>query len=120
MSDILDLSKIEAGRLEIEQRVFDLREELGGLIDLHQVSQGPGKGPLVPGEFGGAARGLFDGDSTRIKQVLEQSPLYRRPFTARRRGGLSAPPDPIDASRIGRSRRNVDVQRSATPASAST
>ncbi len=37
VSDILDVSKIEAGRLEIEQRVFDLRDELGSLVDLHRI-----------------------------------------------------------------------------------
>ncbi len=69
VSDILDLSKIEAGRLEIEHRVFDLRDELGGLIDLHQ-GRAQEKTLRFQAEFGAQARGEFHGDSTRIKQVL--------------------------------------------------
>ena len=69
VSDILDVSKIEAGRLEIEHRIFDLRDELGALIDLHQV-RAQEKGLSFRVEYGDAARGDFDGDSTRIKQVL--------------------------------------------------
>ncbi|MDB5434520.1 MAG: multi-sensor hybrid histidine kinase [Phenylobacterium sp.] len=69
VSDILDLSKIEAGRLEIEQRVFDLRDELGSLIDLHQV-RAQEKNLSFRASFGAQARGEFHGDGTRIKQVL--------------------------------------------------
>jgi two-component system, sensor histidine kinase len=69
VSDILDVSKIEAGRLEIEHRIFDLRDELSALIDLHQV-RAQEKGLSFRVEYGEAARGDFHGDSTRIKQVL--------------------------------------------------
>jgi PAS domain S-box-containing protein len=69
VSDILDISKIEAGRLEIEERVFDLQDELGSLIDLHQV-RAHEKNLSFRAAFGARARGEFHGDSTRIKQVL--------------------------------------------------
>jgi two-component system, sensor histidine kinase len=69
VSDILDVSKIEAGRLDIEHRVFDLRHELGGLIDLHQV-RAQEKNLAFRTEFGPRAQGEFKGDSTRIKQIL--------------------------------------------------
>jgi PAS domain S-box-containing protein len=69
VSDILDVSKIEAGRLEIESQVFDLRHELGSLIDMHQV-RAQEKCLSFRAEFGEQARGEFHGDSTRIKQVL--------------------------------------------------
>jgi two-component system, sensor histidine kinase len=69
VSDILDLSKIEAGRLEIEHRVFDLRRELDSLIDLHQL-RAQEKNLSFKASYGGQARGEFHGDSTRIKQVL--------------------------------------------------
>ncbi|MEO6339446.1 MAG: ATP-binding protein [Caulobacteraceae bacterium] len=69
VSDILDVSKIEAGRLEIEQRVFDLQEELSSLIDLHQV-RAHEKSLSFRVQLGEWARGRFHGDSTRIKQVL--------------------------------------------------
>jgi PAS domain S-box-containing protein len=69
VSDILDLSKIEAGRLEIEQRVFDLRRELDSLIDLHQL-RAQEKNLSFKASYGEQARGAFHGDSTRIKQVM--------------------------------------------------
>jgi PAS domain S-box-containing protein len=69
VSDILDLSKIEAGRLEIEQRVFDLRRELDSLIDLHQL-RAQEKNLSFRASYGEPARGAFHGDSIRIKQVL--------------------------------------------------
>ena len=69
VSDILDLSKIEAGQLEIEQRVFDLRRELESLIDLHQL-RAQEKNLSFQANYGEGARGEFHGDSTRIKQVL--------------------------------------------------
>jgi PAS domain S-box-containing protein len=69
VSDILDVSKIEAGRLEIEQRVFDLRDELSSVIELHQV-RAQEKNLSFRASYGARARGEFHGDSTRIKQVL--------------------------------------------------
>ena len=69
VSDILDVSKIEAGRLEIEHRVFDLRDELRAMLDLYQV-RAQEKNLSFQADFGALARGEFHGDSTRIKQVL--------------------------------------------------
>ncbi|HET6971885.1 MAG TPA: ATP-binding protein, partial [Phenylobacterium sp.] len=69
VSDILDVSKIEAGRLEIEHRDFDLRGELDSLIDLHQL-RAQEKNLSFQATYGERARGPFHGDSTRIKQVL--------------------------------------------------
>ncbi len=69
VSDILDVSKIEAGRLEIEQRVFDLQHECASLVELYQV-RAHEKSLSFQAGFGPAARGEFHGDSTRIKQVL--------------------------------------------------
>jgi PAS domain S-box-containing protein len=88
VSDILDVSKIEAGRLEIEQRVFDLRDELGGLIDLHQV-RAQEKGLSFRAEYGERARGDFHGDSTRIKQVLGNLLSNAVKFTAHGEVALS-------------------------------
>jgi PAS domain S-box-containing protein len=69
VSDILDVSKIEAGRLEIEHRVFDLGPEFQSLIDLHRL-RAQEKNLVLKASFGPRACGAFDGDSTRIKQVM--------------------------------------------------
>jgi len=69
VSDILDVSKIEAGRLDIEARVFDLRAELDGLLEMNRLRAAE-KGLGFRLELGDGARGDFLGDSVRIKQVL--------------------------------------------------
>ncbi|MBU3971912.1 MAG: PAS domain S-box protein, partial [Alphaproteobacteria bacterium] len=69
VSDILDVSKIEAGQLEIEIRPFDLEAELDGVVDtLRHKAQAKGLGFEIA--RGPAARGVFLGDCTRIRQVL--------------------------------------------------
>ncbi|MGZ3315648.1 MAG: ATP-binding protein, partial [Caulobacteraceae bacterium] len=69
VSDILDVSKIEAGRLEIEHRAFDLGDELASLVDMHQL-RAQEKNLAFQATYGERARGEFHGDSTRIKQVV--------------------------------------------------
>ncbi|MBS0361250.1 MAG: response regulator [Proteobacteria bacterium] len=82
VSDILDVSKIEAGRLEIENRVFDLRGELANLVELHQL-RAQEKGLGFRAAFGDLARGEFHGDSTRIKQILGNLLANAVKFTAK-------------------------------------
>jgi PAS domain S-box-containing protein len=81
VSDILDVSKIEAGRLEIEHRVFDLRGELASLIDVHQL-RAQEKNLAFKAGYGERARGEFHGDSTRIKQVVGNLLSNALKFTA--------------------------------------
>jgi PAS domain S-box-containing protein len=69
VSDILDVSKIEAGRLAIEERDFDLDADLGGLLEITRIRAGD-KGLAFRVERFGETGGVFRGDSVRIKQVL--------------------------------------------------
>ena len=69
VSDVLDFSKIEAGRLEFDIQPFDLRAELGRLLDLFRV-RAEEKGLTFEVVFGAAATGRYLGDVVRIKQVL--------------------------------------------------
>jgi PAS domain S-box-containing protein len=69
VSDILDLSKIEAGRMEIEVHPFDLQRELSGFLEMSQI-RAQDKNLSFRVEYGPGARGEFHGDATRIKQVL--------------------------------------------------
>ena len=69
LNDILDLSKIEAGKLEIEYIEFDLREKLKEVIDLFSVRAKYKNIPLhyitersIPSTVGG--------DPVRLRQVL--------------------------------------------------
>jgi PAS domain S-box-containing protein len=69
VSDILDLSKIEAGRMEIEIQPFDLQHELSGFLEISQM-RAQDKNLAFQVAYGEGARGEFYGDATRIKQVL--------------------------------------------------
>gem|GEM_PF-5315993 len=69
INDVLDLSKIEAGRLTLEETPFDLRTLVEGVVDILSPRL---KGKpvdflyLVPKEVSGT----FLGDSGRLRQVL--------------------------------------------------
>ena len=69
VSDILDVSKVESGKLDIEIGRMDLGHELDGVIETMRV-KAEAKGLDFDIERGPTARGDFLGDSTRIKQVL--------------------------------------------------
>ena len=69
VSDILDVSKIEAGQMAFEQRQFDLGEALASVIDLNH-NRAAEKGLDFEERQGSGARGVFMGDSTRIGQIV--------------------------------------------------
>ncbi len=69
VSDMLDVSRIEAGKLELELRPFDLDEALAAPLDtLRMRAEDKGLGFHV--ERAENARGAFIGDSVRISQIL--------------------------------------------------
>ncbi|WP_428154117.1 ATP-binding protein [Brevundimonas sp.] len=70
VSDILDVSKIEAGHLDLETRPFDLDEALAAPLDVMRL-RAEAKGLSFDIRRDADARGLFVGDSTRIRQVLD-------------------------------------------------
>ncbi|GLK48144.1 hypothetical protein GCM10017620_11170 [Brevundimonas intermedia] len=69
VSDILDVSKIEAGQLQLEARAFDLDEALAAALDIMR-QRAEDKGLEFRVQRGADARGAFVGDSTRIRQIL--------------------------------------------------
>ena len=69
VSDILDLSKIEAGGMEIETAPFDLEGALEGVLQINRL-KAQGKGLAFEADFDEAARGEFLGDAVRLKQVV--------------------------------------------------
>jgi PAS domain S-box-containing protein len=68
VSDILDVSKIEAGQLDLESRPFDLDEALEPIAVMQTRAED--KGLAFHIERDPEARGMFRGDSTRIRQIL--------------------------------------------------
>ncbi|MFN7128099.1 MAG: histidine kinase dimerization/phospho-acceptor domain-containing protein, partial [Brevundimonas sp.] len=69
VSDILDVSKIEAGQLQLEARTFDLDEALAAALDIMRL-RAEDKGLEFRVQRGADAHGAFVGDSTRIRQIL--------------------------------------------------
>ncbi|CAN5328128.1 hypothetical protein BH10PSE1_BH10PSE1_01740 [soil metagenome] len=86
VSDILDVSKIEAGQLNLEARPFDLDDALVACIDVMRV-KAEDKDLQFHVEQDPDARGMFVGDSTRIRQVLGNLLSNAVKFTAR--GGVT-------------------------------
>ncbi|WP_412068615.1 ATP-binding protein [Rubrivirga sp. IMCC43871] len=69
VNDILDLSKIEAGMLEVEHRPFDVRrvvKEAASMV----AQQASAKGLDLTAEVGGSVPEQAQGDETRVRQVL--------------------------------------------------
>ena len=86
VSDILDVSKIEAGHLALEPRPFDLDGALAGCIEIMRA-KAAAKNLEFYVERDPAAGGVFVGDSTRIRQVLSNLLSNAVKFTAR--GGVT-------------------------------
>jgi PAS domain S-box-containing protein len=81
VSDVLDVSKIEAGRMELDPQPFDLRGQLDGLLNLFRA-RAEEKGLAYAVDYGEAARGDFLGDAVRLRQVLGNLVANAIKFTA--------------------------------------
>ncbi|RZJ97027.1 MAG: response regulator [Brevundimonas sp.] len=101
VSDILDVSKIEAGQLDLETRPFDLARALAPCIEVGRA-RAQDKGIAVIVEHAPEAEGLFLGDSTRVRQIVSNLISNAVKFTAQ--GEITVRVD-LDAS--GRVRISV-------------
>jgi signal transduction histidine kinase/CheY-like chemotaxis protein len=69
LNDVLDLSKIEAGKLELDEAEFDLQDlARGAYAAFTAIAAKKGVGFAL--SIDEAARGVFRGDSTRVRQIL--------------------------------------------------
>jgi CheY-like chemotaxis protein len=69
VNDVLDFSKIESGKLELEHTSFDLRTCIEDCLDLF-AAKAAEKGIALACEIDDATPGRLTADSTRIRQVL--------------------------------------------------
>jgi signal transduction histidine kinase len=69
IDDILDLSKIEADRMDLESQSFDLRECVGSAIDLF-TTEAAEKGLEIACLVDDQAPAAIVGDVTRLRQIL--------------------------------------------------
>ena len=69
LNDVLDLSKIEAGKLVLEQAEFDIDELARGAIGAFAATA-QAKGLAFELKVGKTAHGVYRGDSVRVRQIL--------------------------------------------------
>ena len=69
LNDILDLSRVEAGKLELESIDFDLVGLAGGAQQAFGTLA-KAKGVSIELEVGAGVAGLYRGDPTRVRQIL--------------------------------------------------
>jgi len=82
INDILDLSKIEAGKIVIESLEFDLRRSVAGVIDLLRL-QASAKGLTFGSRVSPELPVLLRGDPNRLRQVLNNLVANAIKFTER-------------------------------------
>jgi signal transduction histidine kinase/CheY-like chemotaxis protein len=69
LNDVLDLSKIEAGRLEIQDRPFDIAQLAQSIRETY-AHQAREKGLAFEVAVAPEAHGLWRGDADRLRQIL--------------------------------------------------
>lgn len=112
INDILDLSKVEADMIELEETVFSLRETMGNLLSIHQEGAAS-KGLGLTLEYPDGLPEHFIGDPLRISQVVNNIISNAIKFTSR--GGITvhvsceAPDLPECRDDAGYSRIRVSV-----------
>jgi CheY-like chemotaxis protein/anti-sigma regulatory factor (Ser/Thr protein kinase) len=86
---MLDLSKVEAGRLELEITAFDLGALLRALVQTF-APQADARGLVLAAEIDAAAAGPVTGDPLRLRQVVGNFLSNALKFTARGEVRLAA------------------------------
>jgi PAS domain S-box-containing protein len=82
MSDILDLAKIEAGKIRLEERPFDLREAVTAVHHGYQALA-EAKGLVFTLRLDDALPRFVTGDAVRLRQILANFVTNAIKFTAR-------------------------------------
>jgi PAS domain S-box-containing protein len=82
LNDLLDLSRIEAGRLDLEDGVIDLDQVIGG-VQATFTTLATEKDVSLSLDLAPEARGRWRGDPTRVRQILYNLVSNAVKFTAR-------------------------------------
>jgi CheY-like chemotaxis protein len=99
VSDILDVTSIEAGRLVLQSRAFDLDHALRGPLEMHRL-RAQAQGLAFEARFGEGTEGTFQGDDIRIRQVLDNLLSNAIKFT--RHGCVTVEIDVLEAGGLAR------------------
>jgi PAS domain S-box-containing protein len=98
IDDILDLSKIEAGKIVLEHLSFSLREVVDAVVQVLSL-QAAAKGLKFSARVAAAIPGLLVGDAHRLRQVLTNLAANAIKFTERGEVTLAAE---LESRREGR------------------
>jgi PAS domain S-box-containing protein len=82
LSDILDVSKIEAGKFSLQPEPFDLRKSIEATAQVMGI-RAEEKGLGFHVRFGPGTEGLFEGDGVRVKQIVSNLASNAVKFTQR-------------------------------------
>jgi signal transduction histidine kinase len=82
LNDILDLSKIEAGRLDLEKAPFDIAEVAESAAAIFEPVAGA-KGLSFVLDLSDDAKGLWRGDAVRVRQLVSNLVSNAVKFTAK-------------------------------------
>ncbi len=93
LSDVLDVSKIEAGEFRLSPAPFDLTATVSAIADLHRAAA-EAKGLTMDWAIDPAVRGVWLGDSGRIAQILSNLLANAVKFTEA--GGVSLRVDRVE------------------------
>ena len=99
ISDILDLSKIEAHKIELESRDFDLQMETSGTINLLSL-QAKEKGLTIEATIAPDVPFLLRGDAGRLRQIITNLIGNAIKFTTKGTVSLHIGKDSEDASSL--------------------
>jgi PAS domain S-box-containing protein len=69
LSDILDLSRVEAGKIEIIEESFSLKELMDSVTELFRIRAGE-KNISLECSMDGSLPGMVVGDAARVRQIL--------------------------------------------------
>lgn len=89
VNDVLDLARIEAGRMELQRVSVDLRELLGDTAAVHRV-EAAGKGIELTEQYADDLPETIEADPKRLRQILNNLLNNAVKFTARGSIRLSA------------------------------
>ncbi|MHA6289621.1 hybrid sensor histidine kinase/response regulator [Maricaulis sp. CAU 1757] len=70
LNSILDVSKIEAGKLELETVEFSLHDRLSGSVSLHRYAASEKTLRLLI-DIADNCKGMFHGDPVRLQQIMQ-------------------------------------------------
>lgn len=106
LNDILDLTRIEAGRMALEHQPFQIKTLLAEVIDLF-ILEAKGKRIKLESQMDSAMWETCKGDPYRIRQVLSNLISNAIKFTERGRVTLSVSPMPQHEGALPQARFTV-------------